>query len=501
MRRLISRALAPLFGIDTRSLAAGRITLAGLVLLDLIARSRSLLAFYDDKGILPRSFLVSDYMHPWSVSLHMVSGSWTIQAILFIVAAIFASMMLVGYRTRLATIFSWILLLSLHNRNPLILQSGDTLLRMGLFWGMFLPWGVRYSIDAAAKPTPAQKKSVLSVATFAILGQVALIYLGAAFHKSSTVWLREGNALYLALSLDQFTTYFGAWLLNWPKLLTFLSRGTYLLELYGPLLLFTPLLTTLIRLPIVALFAALHLGIAFSLKLGLFAWTDLAMLIFFLPPIFWDWLENHTPHSLTSHLMQLGRYGRTWLVNSAPSPNWPRPRARVWLVISQLATGGMFIYVAAWNISSFPNSTWRVPAGITWIAALTRVDQNFGVFAPWPPYEDGWYVIPGVLQQGTNVNVWQEKTPLSWAKPGHVSSTYYDQYWRKYLMILWLPEFAKARPYYAQYLCYQWNTTHSSQQRLIKLSLYYVLERTPPTRHDPAIPLENILLGEYRCSV
>lgn len=74
----------------------------------------------------------------WSYLIH---GSPEIQAVLFGLAGSFAVALLVGYKTRLVSIMSWFLLMSLHNRNFLVLHGGDTLLRAALFWACFCPGG------------------------------------------------------------------------------------------------------------------------------------------------------------------------------------------------------------------------------------------------------------------------------------------------------------------------------------------------------------------------
>ena len=65
-----------------------------------------------------------------------------------IVRVLLAVALLVGYRTRLATIGSWILLASIHVRLPVVINAGDTLLRVLLFWSIFLPLGAMWSVDA-----------------------------------------------------------------------------------------------------------------------------------------------------------------------------------------------------------------------------------------------------------------------------------------------------------------------------------------------------------------
>ena len=67
------------------------------------------------------------------------------------------------------------LLVSLMLRNPLVLHNGDSLMSATLFWGMFLPWGERYSLDE--KSTAKDRNdTVFSLATFAMLIQLALLY-------------------------------------------------------------------------------------------------------------------------------------------------------------------------------------------------------------------------------------------------------------------------------------------------------------------------------------
>ena len=123
-----------LLSIDTRSLGLLRIALAGLVLFDLLQRSVDLRAHYTDFGVLPTwatKYILSYKPLHWS--LHLWSGSWQWQALLFSIAGVAAVCMLCGYRTRWATVITWILFASLHTRHPVVLNGGDHLLRMLLF--------------------------------------------------------------------------------------------------------------------------------------------------------------------------------------------------------------------------------------------------------------------------------------------------------------------------------------------------------------------------------
>src|SRR5947209_5535432 len=104
--------LRKLFGIDIRSLALIRVCLGMLLFVDLLQRSTNLVLFYTDSGILPRSaeFLFS----PNAPSIHFSSGQTEIQILFFIIEAIFALLLIVGYHTRTATIVCWLFAFSLN---------------------------------------------------------------------------------------------------------------------------------------------------------------------------------------------------------------------------------------------------------------------------------------------------------------------------------------------------------------------------------------------------
>ncbi len=144
-------SLKTVFSIDLRSMALMRIMLALLIILDLALRVPYISLYYTDAGVLPRSRWV-EISNLWYLSLHGASGTLWWQILLFTLAFIFAIGLLIGYRTRLMNIASWILLASLCNRNELILQGGDILLMVMCFWGMWLPLGAKWSVDAALQP-------------------------------------------------------------------------------------------------------------------------------------------------------------------------------------------------------------------------------------------------------------------------------------------------------------------------------------------------------------
>ncbi len=236
------------FGIDLRTLALFRVCLGLWLIVDLIIRAGHLTAHYTDFGVLPRAEAIS-HISPWRLSIHLINGSTAFQAILFILAGVFALCLVLGYRTRIATIVSWVLLLSLQNRNPILLQGGDNLALMLLFWGMFLPLGARFSIDEALNSrTEAVPNSFASVATMAILVQCMSVYFFSAFLKSGPEWMPDGTAVYYALHVDRFASPLAVWFRQFDLPMRGLTYFVWWLELIGPLLMFAPFFRVPLRL-------------------------------------------------------------------------------------------------------------------------------------------------------------------------------------------------------------------------------------------------------------
>ena len=286
----LSRYLERAYGLDLRSLALFRIGLAALIIGDLIWRARDLHAFYTDFGVLPRAVLLDRFADRWLISLHLLSGEALVQALMFVLAMGLGVMLLVGYRTKPVTIASWALLISLQNRNPIILQGGDILLRMLVFWAMFLPLNAHFSFDRALDDSDAEPpQRVFTIGSVALLAQVAFLYWFAMILKNAPQWRTEASAVYYALSLEQMATPLGRFLLQFPGLLKVLTFLTLRIEALVPVLLFWPFASGPVRTAAVVLMVAFQLGLLLGLHLGHFPLVALVAAIGLLPT--WAWLK------------------------------------------------------------------------------------------------------------------------------------------------------------------------------------------------------------------
>jgi len=278
------------FGADLRSMAALRVACASIVLLDLAQRASDLSAHYTDQGIAPRT-LVIDHTSRWSVSLHQMSGIWEWQAVLFLLSALAALALLVGYRTRFASILTWGLCVSLITRNPYVGYSADVLLRMMLFWGMFIPWGAVYSMDAVWNSDPPPARPFISLGTIAYVIQIVSVYLFSVVLKSGKEWWSEGSAIYYALSIDYLATPIGKVLRDAPYVaLKLLNWTVLILEVIAPIALILPVRRVWFRLAAILGIVILHVSISSVLFVGIFPLLGVAGMLFFLPGEFWHFL-------------------------------------------------------------------------------------------------------------------------------------------------------------------------------------------------------------------
>lgn len=160
-KAILVTKLEELFGFDLRSLAVFRIGLALIIITDLIVRAEDLRIYY---------------------LVHLISDQPLVQGLLLLFAGLVALALLFGYRTRLAAIACWALLLSLHNRNPTLIFATDDVLCALLFWAMFLPLGASYSVDSALNSSTKQlPKRLLSGATLALTVQICFVYMFSLF--------------------------------------------------------------------------------------------------------------------------------------------------------------------------------------------------------------------------------------------------------------------------------------------------------------------------------
>ncbi len=495
-------------GADLRSLGLLRIGVASVILIDLCQRASDLEAHYSDFGVVPRELAIENLSSRWFWSIHFLSGVWQVEAVLFVVAGIFATALLVGYRTRIATIVSWALVVSLDVRNFHVVAGGDLLLRAVLFWSMFLPWGACFSVDAKASVGHDIPKYVVSAGTSGFTVQILLLYWFSVLSKSGNEWWREGSAVYYALSIDYVVTPLGHELLKLPPAMLQLATWSVLgYEILGPALLLFPWWIGILRTLTVAGFVTLHLTILSTLLIGIFPLIAIASMLFFLPPWFWDSLlppiaaavrrrMKLTAFSAVAAPISIARRALFLAIKFAGIEDSRRRSTLLPLSkpCSALAVA-LTIYIIVWNIANLPYSPFKLSEQLRSIGNLVGLDQKWEMFAPFPAKDDGWYLIPARLKNGTRVDLYTGRA-VDWIKPKYISLTIKNHRWRKYFEVL------RQRPFlvpgYAAYLCRDWNRRHLANEAVEDLDIVFMVEWTRPNfaYFEP----QELNLGHYHCA-
>lgn len=466
------------FSVDLRSLAITRIAFGILILADLFNRSRFLKDFYTDEGLLSLYALKRIYEGNYYTSVHALSGDYYFQLFLFLLAAIFAFFLLIGFFTRIATIVSWALLVSLNLRNPLLLQGGDIIFRCLLFWGIFTPWAERFSVDSYFKKIKIEKNFIFSLPAAAFIIQILIMYVFTGMLKTGDPWRKDYTAIYYALSIDHFSFLLGPYLYKFPQLMKGLTFSIIWIELLGPLLLLIPYKNSLFRYILIGLIATLQLGLALTMKIGLFPWISMASLLILLPPSFWDFLPG-LQNFLSRNFAKLSG-GIKYYIKGID--NWYYYRLRVprfFNISTNILIIFLIVFVLFWNLKHSYADTFSFINKLTFVGKATQLRQKWNMFAPKPYSSDGWYVIVGLLDNGEIVDVFRNGKEVSWEPPENRLDDFSSYRWRKLTRNMYKEKNKRFRRFYSKYLCDKWNNNRNGP-KLKEMDMYFVSEYTLP---------------------
>lgn len=285
---LKARVLA-LLSIDLRSLAAMRCLGALTMLWCLIVWAPDLTLFFTDDGVLHRADFAGRFDWARFSILQYVDGYAFVLG-LWLIGLFAAIALLTGYRSRAAALICWLVYLNFAGRNPMILQGGDILLPVLLFWMIFLPIGAVLSIDAALDSVDRRGESHLSIATVGVLLQVLYVYVFGALLKTGAAWVPDGSAIYIGLHIDSFVTPMGLLLRDHLTLMQLLTFSVYYLEFLTPILLFFPDKRQFVRMASLGALWLMHLGFRTFLHIGHFWLASLTSLCAYIPSRVWNWM-------------------------------------------------------------------------------------------------------------------------------------------------------------------------------------------------------------------
>lgn len=449
------------YSYDAKKLSVGRILVGIIILADIIFRYENLEAHYTNNGVLPTNVIKAYYpFYQYYISLHNLSGD-TYIPILFFIHFILAIALIAGYYTRWTTILNFIFLLSLHHRNPVILQGGDDLLRITLFYMIFLPCGKYYSIDNLINKKNnkenSQNSTNFSWIYVVFLINIAFVYLFSALLKTAPEWRYSGTAIYYALSLDTLKTSLGSMLyahLGLMKISTFIVY--YLLELFTPLFLIFPISITIRKLA-VFLIILLHIFIVLTLKVGIFPFIGITTAIMLLPPKqnFYQDKYFFKTHELISGII-------------------------------------IFTLIFRYNCATLNNPLFSITLFEDRFINSIGLAQRWNMFSPGVKRYEGWLVLRGIKTDNTEWDIIHNTSILHYEKTTHNFPYLKGDRWRKFLENYEQRQYNFIKPYFCYYLIKQWNIQHPDNP-IDALNVLFVKKETLPN-YKYKTEIENLAL-------
>lgn len=196
---------------------------AGVVLLFLLLQWSDVSMFYSNDGLLPMDLAptVLRATNRYSILFWATSPEAVFGFYLFLLVSL--TLMLLGIFPRLTTILSVLLLFSFHERNPMILGGGDTLLRTIGFILMIAPNIQLFSI-LPRSPITDHRSPVMPIWPYRLLLWQMIVLYGTSFWYKllGTLWM-NGTAVDTALHHPVFA--------RWPQeFMTLLTPVTPLID-------------------------------------------------------------------------------------------------------------------------------------------------------------------------------------------------------------------------------------------------------------------------------
>jgi hypothetical protein len=472
-------------GCTYASLALFRITFGLLLTVELLLRFRFLYPFYTDHGVCPLPLLLNRVDGLYKIlCIHCLSGELHFQQVLLSIQVILAMGISLGVTgTNVMCIISWFLYFSLTLRNTWLNYILDRYIHYLLFLSMFLPLNRCWSV-AERKPTDKSGNMnasgwYISPATITMKLLVLWIYIDAGSGKfSNQGWSFAADPLPAldtyarhTLVAQYMTALWGAmgWRILTP-LVVYVELGAAPLALLGSVLHRPVLCYTA-----VALIASLHIGISLTIRnAGLLSFIAITPWSTFLP-------LHPSPEATRVAATQSGRFST---IVSA-------------ILIGAMISGNIWLELISKTCDQSVTHIWG-----------TLLHNRWNVFIGAEEYVT-WEIAPGVLLDGSYVDVWSGRTTIDWRLPtlqsGGAPSTGTSRpgRWRSFPYLADFPEGSDEYHALWGYLCREWDAKHKVDdqnpgQRLLQYNFFMLQADVLPEMQFTET--RKRLIASYDCS-
>jgi hypothetical protein len=511
-----ARFVATYLTIDPRSLAAGRIALASVLLFDLFKRWVQLGSWYTNDGLVPNHTQLWRPPFAYVITPFNMLSYTHEAAIAFAICAVVYTALLFGVRTRLAQVASLVCVLSVHGRLLIFDNGGDVVLGLLAIWTVFLPTGQRFSVDAIVSQHGAPRARIVSLGVLALTCQLAFIYFFNAVHKNGATW-REGTAVHYVLHLDRLATPLAVWLRArmTPGLSRVMSWSALGIEWSLPWLLLCPIGTRYTRRVAIAFVVMLHAGFGLFMNLGNFVPAMIAYTPNFLHGDDWDALDRWWRRS-PGRVRRMGAFvarveavvfrARRWFslgrtVHVVP-PGLAITAALRRVPVLREVTCAVFIFVAANQLLDenwMAHTVWDHHNAPPVAAAVTYLNlfQGWSMFAPDVGKSDLNIAVDAVTSDGRHVDPWNEWANPKYPKPGASIPPALGPNWLYYQYVTRLPWYPQYNQAFLEWVTRYPQRTGRKEDAIVSFRAYKVEDDSPePGKTEPTNARATLLL-EY----
>ncbi|MBS2028693.1 MAG: hypothetical protein JST54_12395 [Deltaproteobacteria bacterium] len=388
---------------DLRGIALFRIGLGLFLIFDLLDFAPDLRAWFSNEGVLP----LSPFLGQWARSTRFVlMDAFSTPLLVWVYWAIALAVsiaVVLGYRTRLASVLAFVLFAGFQERLPPLFDGSDTVLRLMLFWHMLTASGNVWSLDAlrAEKAGRPLSRTGMALPVRMTGVQIGWIYFCSVFWKMGGWKWHDGTAVHYGLHLSHvFARPWAAALADVLPVVQFITYFTLVLEASFLFLTHFPYKPRLFKAIALLAGVALHGGIFLTINVGHFSFLMPLCYVAMFEGDWAQWVVDHASRllKLDSWRARFEAWASTIPAPRETRPGWPRARAWGW------TAAGVWYVLVCWY--SMPKTV--VPAqphAVETAIQYASMWSSWDMFAPNPLSTDYHLSAPAVFEDGSTTDL------------------------------------------------------------------------------------------------
>ncbi|MEI8138000.1 MAG: hypothetical protein WCH21_11805, partial [Bacteroidota bacterium] len=197
-----------------------------------------------------------------------------------------------------------------------------------------------------------------------------------------------------------------------------------------------------------------HIGIGFTIYVGLFFMINIVTGIGLIPKWVFDKLETK---------LKLNKIKITRGIKKTSNLKYITHTICILII-------GISIII---NLSAVKWFSYELRKEVWYPVNVFRLDQYWGMFSPSILKKDGWFVYHGMDSIGRQWDLYRDNEYVNYKKPEHIVSIYKSDRWRKLAENMQNDNYTFLRPQYCRYIIREWNKKHPDK-KMNMLNFYYM---------------------------